>query len=291
MHLVFSSTVSLFLLEKQHGQLRSGPEALHVALKTPVVDVFAEFWVAGPVAVLLLKSGLNSSEHMQARVLHEDVVDVQALEDVLVLLDVRHHAGSRGHVVGVVKARLVEGPAVEASGVFHQVRCGWARLVVIGHVRVVLLEVDGEEHLPVVYGIHAAAVQKLGVDVGVDVGEEEQGVHRVLLGYDVHEFDLGRHFRLDAYPGDFHRGVFPLVDVDLILHVAEYVVVVNVLSLLGVIDEQERQDCVFTRLKGVGGKDLQEMVDVAAVFCSKRYDDVNPRSFGDVGHGNDLYKA
>lgn len=288
---VSSSTVSLFLFKKQHGELRSRTKALHVALNTPVVDVFTEFWVAGLIAVLLVKSWLNSSEDMQTRILYKYVIDIQALQNILVLLDVGQHSRSRGHVVRVVEARLIERPAVKMSRVFYQIYRRWTRLVVIGHVRVVLLEVDGKENLPVVNRIHAAAIQKFSVDVCVDVSQEEQRVHWVFFGDDVHEFNLRRYFRFDAYPGDFHCGVLSLVNIDLIFHIRKYIIVINMLSLLRVVNEQKRQDCIFARLKGVGGKNLQEMADIGPVFSSKRYNDVNSCSFCDIGHGNDLNQA
>ena len=89
------------------------------------------------------------------------------------------------------------------------------------------LEVDGEEHLPVVDGVHAAAVEELRGDGGVHVGQEEECVHRVLLGDDVHELDLRRRLRLHADPGDLHRRVLALVGGDLSLDAGEDVVAVD----------------------------------------------------------------
>lgn len=76
------------------------------------------------------------------------------------------------------------------SRVPDQINCDWVLLVVICHIRLEVLEMDGKEHLPVIYGVHAASVQEFRIHVCVGVGQEKQRVDRVLLRDDVHEFDL-----------------------------------------------------------------------------------------------------
>ena len=253
-----------------------------------MVDLLAQAGIARLVPVFLMQGRLHSPENMQARVLDEHVIDIQSLQDLIILLHIRGHSSSRRHVVGVVKASLVENAAVKVARVLHQVDVSWGLLVVIGDVWIVVLEVDREEDLPAAYGVHAAAVEKLGVDVGADTGHKEQRVHGVLLRNDIHDFDLGWRFGLDAYPGDFDSGILALIGVYLPFDITENVVLVDLLSFERVVDKQKGQDGIFARLKEMIGVHLEKLVDVVAVVNGHGQDNVNPGGFSDVRHGDDF---
>lgn len=257
-----------------------------------MVDILAEAGVAGPSHVLLDQSRLHGPEDMQPRVPHEYVVHVHALQELLVVQDVGRHLGPRGHVVRVVEAGLVEHVAVEMA-VPQRLRGegrGGSRglLVPVHDSRAELLEVDGEEDLPVADGVHPAAVQEVGVDLRPHARQEEKRVHRVLLGDNVHQLDLRGHLRFHADPGDLHVPVALLHLSDHGFDTRKHVGLTDALRVKRVVDEQEREQNVVVGVQSVRHVHIQEVADKVLILSGDGKDDLHPGGLRHVGHGDDL---
>lgn len=205
---------------------------------------------------------------MEARVFDEHFIYIQVLQDLLVLLDIRRHARPGRHVVRVVKTCFGEGTAIEVASLFDQIQCIGKRLVMISNVRIVVLEMDGKEHLPVVDGVHPTAIEELGVDAGFHGGDEEQRVNRVLLGDDVHKFDLRGTFAFNADPGYFDRRITVLASIDLRFDTGEDVILVDLLGLNWIVNKEKRQDGILTGFEGVCGVHFQKLLNMLSVLKS-----------------------
>ncbi len=123
----------------------------------------------------------------------------------------------------------------------------------MNNVGIVVLEMNGKKHLPVVDGVHPTAIEELRADAGFHSGDGEQRVNRVLLGDDVHKFDLRGTFALNADPGDFDRRIPVLVSSDLRFDAGEDVILADLLGLNCIVDEEKGQDGILTGFKRVCG--------------------------------------
>ncbi len=112
---------------------------------------------------------------------------------------------------------------------------------------------EWEKTLPVVDGVHPTAIEELRADAGFHSGDGEQRVNRVLLGDDVHKFDLRGTFALNADPGDFDRRIPVLVSSDLRFDAGEDVILADLLGLNCIVDEEKGQDGILTGFKRVCG--------------------------------------